>query len=77
MGSDYDKGYSYLCSTGNYMETKENVLKKLKQGGVGDPEVVFNSLLKEGEIQPAKKKGLFILKFNKCKGSGKEDIISE
>lgn len=77
MGSDYDKGYSYLCSTGNYMETKENVLKKLKQGGVGDPEAVFKSLVKEGEIQPAKKKDLFILKFNKCKGGDDRDIISE
>jgi hypothetical protein len=76
MGSDYDKGYSYLCSTGNYMETKQNVLKKLKQGGVGDPEAVFDRLLKEGEIKPAKKKELFILNFIKCKG-GEEDIISE
>lgn len=77
MDPDYDKGYSYLCSTGNYMETQENVMKKLKKGGVGNPEAVFDALLKEGEIKPAKKKGLFILKFNKCKGSNGEDIISE
>lgn len=76
MGSEYDKGYSYLCSTGNYMETKENVIKKLRQGGVKDPEAVFNLLLKEGEISPAKKKDLYILKFKKCRGGG-EDIISE
>ena len=74
--TDYDKGYSYLCSTGNYMETKENLLKKLKQAGVQSPEVVFQKLLDKGEITPAKKKDSFILKFKECRG-GEEDIISE
>ncbi len=76
MVSDYDKGYSYLCSTGNYMETKENIVKKLKQGGVADPEAVFAKLLSEKEIEPAKKRSLFILKFAKCSGK-EEDMISE
>ena len=77
MSSDYDKGYSLLCSTGNYIETKDNLFKKLKRGGVGDPESVFKELVEKGEIVPAKKKDSYILKFNKCRGGGEEDIISE
>jgi len=77
MDSDYDKGYSYLCSTGNYMETKDSLLRKLKQAGVGDTEGVFNRLVEEGEIKRGKKKDIYILKFNKCKSRGEEDVISE
>jgi len=32
--------------------------------------------MEEGEIAPAKKKGSYVLKFNKCRATG-EDIISE
>jgi hypothetical protein len=74
--TDYDKGLSYLCSIGNYMETKENLLKKLKQGGVQDPVNVLQKLLEAGEITPAKKKDNYILKFKECRG-GEQDIISE
>lgn len=77
MQSDYDKGYSYLCSIGNYIETKENLVKKLKQGGVNDPEIVFSRLLEAGEIIPAKKEGSYVLKFKKCRGGEEEDMISE
>lgn len=74
--ADYDKGLSYLCSIGNYMETKENLLKKLKQGGVEDPVNVLQKLVEAGEIMPAKKKDHYILKFKECRG-GEQDIISE
>jgi hypothetical protein len=78
MQTDYDKGYSYLCSIGNYIETKENLLKKLKQGGVSTPEMVFTRLLENGEIVPAKKEGSYVLKFKKCRGGGEEeDMMSE
>jgi len=73
---DYDKGYAYLCSTGNYIETKDGLLQKLKRAGVKNPEGVVKKLMEEGEIAPAKKKGSYVLKFNKCRATG-EDIISE
>jgi len=75
--TDYDKGLSLLCSIGNYMETKENILRKLKQGGVEDPANVLQKLLEAGEIEPAKKKDHYILKFKECRGGGEQDIISE
>jgi len=73
---DYDKGYAYLCSTGNYIETKDGLMQKLKRAGLKDPEGVVKRLMEEGEIAPGKKKGTYVLKFNKCRAT-EEDIISE
>jgi hypothetical protein len=73
---DYDKGYSYLCSTGNYIETKEGLVQKLKRAGVKDPEGVVKTLIEKGEIVQGRKKGSYVLKFNKCRAK-EEDIISE
>lgn len=73
---DYDKGYAYLCSTGNYIETKEGLVQKLKRVGVKDPEGVVKMLIEKGEIVQGRKKGSYVLKFNKCRAK-EEDIISE
>jgi len=75
--ADYDQGYTYLCSTANYIETKDNLLKKLKQGGITDPEAVFNQLLDKREIVPGEKVDTYVLKFKKCRGGEDQDIISE
>jgi hypothetical protein len=73
---DYDKGYAYLCSTGNYIETRDGLLQKLKRAGVKDPEGVVKKLMEESEIVQGKKKDSYVLKFNKCRAK-EEDIISE
>ena len=77
MESDYNKGYTYLCSIANYIETKEDLIRKLKEGGVSDPNAVFNKLLADEEIVPGNRAGTYILKFKKCRGGEDEDIISE
>jgi len=73
---DYDKGYAYLCSTANYIETKEGLVQKLKRAGVKDPEGVVKMLIEKGEIVQGRKKGSYVLKFNKCRAR-EEDVISE
>jgi hypothetical protein len=77
MESDYNKGYTYLCSIANYIETKEDLIRKLKDGGIQDPEAVFKKLLADEEIVPGKKEGTYLLKFKKCRGGEDDDIISE
>jgi len=74
--SEYEKGYAYLCSTGNYIESKDNLLNKLRKAGCKDPDSVLKKLIEEGEIAPGKKKDSYVLKFKKCRG-GEEEIISE
>ena len=73
---DYDKGYAYLCSTANYIETEEGLMRKLKKAGVKDPKEIVKVLIDKGEIVQGRKKGSYVLKFNKCRAK-EADIISE
>lgn len=73
---DYDKGYAFLCSTANYIETEEGLIHKLKRAGVKDPKGLVRMLMDKGEIVQGRKKGSYVLKFNKCRAK-EEDVISE